>query len=290
MLAAQVGQLERRTSAHGGDAEQVALGTVPVQAQRSALGIAAVVEVVERGRVEKAIGLDARHRTEPAERSARPSDLCGLRQRVESPAPHVELPERAAASIETGACRHARNARDLRAVLRRDVASEQFQRFDQVGVDRRGKLPGELVADGHAIDDVGHLIVGTSRMDRAVGVRGKPGKTEQYRFQAPSGAADWQLFDDQPAELGPRAAGLGVQERDSFGGVNGNRFQLGQQLQMDVHAQRQLGAQFHMSARRPEAGPDYPQLISLEGDVREAKRTLIVGGGFPYEARHWVAE
>src|SRR5437879_7582825 len=64
-----------------------------------------------------------------------------------------------------------------------------------VGIDGISEGAGELVADGHPVHDVRHLVVGSPRVYGAVGVCRKSWKAQEHRLKAARANRRRHAFD-----------------------------------------------------------------------------------------------
>ena len=115
-------------------------------------------------------------------------------------------------------------------------------------IERVGEGAGQLIADRQPVDDKRHLVVGASRMNRAVGVLGEAGKADETdsRPRLPRGAGmrsmrvtltAWRL----PAEVTSMAAVV-RRHADAVGHAGDYYRHLAYGLRLEVAATRRGSA------------------------------------------------
>ena len=146
-----------------------------------------------------------------------------------------------------------------------------------------GERSGELIADGHAVDHVGHLIVGSPGMNGSVGVGGEAGEVEQDPFQSAGPGLNGHLFDGRAVEFGAGPGGLGIDQRDSLNQGDLNGLFLSRQREPYRDEDGNVGAKLDGLGVGGEAGTAYLQLIGLEGNVEDLEGAVRPGGGLALE-------
>jgi len=289
VLGAEVGELEGGAAGHGGEAEDVVGAFGEVEAKEGALGVAAVVEVVERDLIEVAVGLEVAEGEAVAEGAALAGELEEGAVHVEAAGLPLEVAGGAAAGTEAGAGGDVGDGRDLAAELGGDVAGEEFDGLGEVGVNGVGEGTGHLVGDGHAVDDISHLVVGTAGVDGAVGVLGEAREGDEDGFHAAAAEAGGHAVNFALIHLGMGAGFFGIDEAgsaavDGHGGGEGPEFEGDGEIDGDVGAEGDLfGPGLEALALDDEA-------IGVEGDVGEGEGAGFGGDGGAMEAGDGVLE
>src|SRR5262249_16930835 len=152
---------KRRTTRHQSQAEKVGGSDLIVKPGKPSFGIAAVMQVINGDLVEKAITLLRRHRRKVPEAACLPSDLRYVAQLICLRGGDFGTAEEGFAGVQSGPRGNVRDSGHLRSVFGRYISRVELDRLHDAAVDPIAEGSGQLIADGHAIDDISHLIVGT---------------------------------------------------------------------------------------------------------------------------------
>ena len=182
------------------------------------------------------------------------------------------------------------HARNLAAIVRRNVPRVELKGLHHGWIDRSGERTGELIADGHAVNHVGHLIVGPARMHRSVGVGGETGQGEQDPFQPTGSGLDGHLLDGSAVELGAGPGGLGIDQRHSLYQRDLNGLPLSRQRELDRDEDGKVGAKMDGLGVGGETGVAYLQLVGLERNVEDLEGAIRFSGGAALESGQEVGQ